>query len=146
MKKGSKLKTDQLLAKKIFIAIVFFLVAYAVVGLGYYRFFILRDYDITGKTDCDPQTEECFIYMCDPALDEECSEDPVDQMSYYKLIRKKANLLPFCLPGEDGCPVLACNPGEECEEILCNADNVPEGEDCNDPQRYLEENSPSDEE
>lgn len=144
MKKRSTPKADQLLAKKIFIVIVFFLIVYAVVGMGYYRFFVLRDYDITGHTDCNPETEECFISSCDPALDKECPEDPAEQTSYYKLIRIKANLLPFCTPGEDGCPALACRPGEDCQEILCNANNVPREEDCNDPQKYLEENSPTD--
>jgi hypothetical protein len=77
-------------------------------------------------------------------LDEKCLEDPAEQADYYKLIRIKANLLPFCTPGEDGCPVLACYPGQDCEEILCNAGNVPEGEACNDPREYLEENPPVD--
>lgn len=143
MKKGSAPKADQLLAKKIFIAIVFFLVVYAVVGLGYYRFFVLRDYDITGQADCDPETEACFVYRCDPALDEECPEDPAERTSYYKLISIKADRLPFCTPGENGCPALACQSGQDCQDVFCDADNVPEGEDCNDPQKYSGENGPS---
>lgn len=144
MKKRSMPKADQLLAKKIFIVIVFFLVAYAVVGVGYYRFYVLRDYDITGHADCNPETEKCFVSECDPALDEECPDDPAKQVGYYKLIKIGANLLPFCTPGENGCPALVCHPGENCREIFCDSSNVPEEESCNDPQEYLRENSSED--
>lgn len=129
------------------ILLLFLLTAFAT----YYRVYILGDYYIQNTLDCDPETEKCFVSTCDPESDSECPTDPEDQVTYYKLIREKAASLLPCAPGKtypDGfeCPQLSCASGEkDCREILCDPTNVPEGEQCNDPEKYLEENPPVDE-
>ncbi len=126
--------------------IIFFSVIALAIGMAYCKYFIIRDYYIQAEADCDPETENCFVYVCDPESDEECPEAEDERTSYYKLISKKAYLIPSCDPNDEECNALECLPGQDCKEILCDETNVPEGEECNDPEKYIEENGTSDEE
>jgi len=133
------------MAGKIFFLIFFLLIAGSVAAT-YYRIMIKRDYIVSAQQECDPTLEACFISACDPEGDEECAALPEEErINYYKTINKNAKNIPICDPYKGECPEeLACEPEEEeCEVILCDANNVPEGEECNDPAKYLEEN-PSD--
>lgn len=130
-----------------FIAIFGLLVAGAVL-FTFYRMVIQKDYLIEAQSDCDPYTEACFVWSCDPESTvegEACTGDPENDVSYYSLIRKKASDIPLCDPDtDDTCQPLECQPGEaDCTRILCDDSNKDEQEaECNDPAAYTEENPP----
>ena len=124
---------------KFFLALFFVLIA-IMVGVTYYKIMVLRDYQIATEVECDPATEKCFIYVCDPAEDDTCSEDPAEQISYYKIVHKNASNIAQCEPAKEECEEPKCEPGEvECEEILCNEAELKEGEACSDPATFQEE-------
>jgi len=133
--------------KKSKILIWFFVVLIiGAVGVTYWRIMIKRDYIIQSQVDCDPYTEECFVHVCDPTAGEECTGKPEEDTSYYKIIRKNASRIPMCDPNKDENCVIQCEANEpECEYELCSADNVPEGETCNNPEEYTQNNPPADE-
>lgn len=79
---------------KIFFA-VFFSVIIIMIGVSFYKYFVLKDYYIQLEADCNPEQEECLSYVCDPADDSECPEVEADRVSHYKLIEKKASAIPF---------------------------------------------------
>lgn len=101
----------------------------AVFAYTYNRFYIQKDYIVEQHVSCDPETENCFVWQCDPAV-EECSENEEENVDYYKLIEKHAASIPEC-SGED-CEELTCEVGEEdCVITLCTpADAELEGVEC----------------
>ena len=111
-----------------FIAVVIF--AGAVVS--YERFFIYQDFPVTVEAECDPASENCFVYYCDPEY-EECTGDPEEDTWYYKRITKQGNRFPVCESGE--CPDVSCTETESgCEVEFCD----PEGEEeCSDQEAFL---------
>jgi hypothetical protein len=110
------------------------------VGLAFFKFFILRDYPIQSQVECDPYTEACFTYHCDPAA-EECSGDPVADTSYYKLLDRNAKNIPLCNPVEESCIPLVCPEGEEgCVVTFCDT-SVDETAECTNPEEYSAEHS-----
>jgi len=126
---------------------IFFLVFFALilgsVAVTYYRIMIKRDYIISAQQECDPVTEACFVSACDPESDEECAATPEEERTtYYKIIKKNAKNIPPCDPHANECPEqLSCEPGEEeCEYTLCDEENVPDTEECNDPAVYNAQN------
>jgi hypothetical protein len=104
------------------------------------RFVIIRDFIIKAEADCDPLNEACFVYHCDPEL-EECSEDPADDTYYFKVLRRNARYLPDCDPADENCPALICPAGEkDCSFVYCNEERAAFYEvECGDPETYLEE-------
>lgn len=124
--------------------LVFFLLILGSVAMTYWRIVVKRDYIISAQQECDPATEACFASTCDPESDEECANTPENERTtYYKTISKNAKNIPPCDPYKNECPTnLTCDSGEkDCEITLCDADNVPEGEECNDPIEYKKNNS-----
>lgn len=120
--------------------LVFFLFLAGSVFATYYRVVIARDYVIMGQTDCDPTTENCFIYECDPEAGE-CTGIPEEDTWYYKKVSRKAANIPLCDPNDENCEALVCGEGEEeCEEILCSEETMAEGDICSDPETYNAEN------
>lgn len=133
--------------------ILFVIIALLIVGsvaVTFWRYMVKRDYIVQAQTDCDPETENCFVWQCDPESDEEgyaCTGDPEEDIWYYKIIRRNAKNIPLCDPNDEECTALVCETGEaECSEELCTESNVPEGETCNDPVQYLIDNPPEEEE
>ena len=133
--------------------ILFVIIGLLIVGsvaVTYWRYMVERDYIVQAQTDCDPEVENCFIWECDPDSTEEgeaCTGDEEEDIWYYKIIRRNAKNIPLCDPNNEECTALVCEENEaECSEELCAEDNVPEGEYCNDPEQYLLENPPDDEE
>lgn len=117
--------------------LVFFLLIAGSVAATYYRYIVARDYIIEAEADCDPYTEACFTYVCDPEAGEECTGDPVEDTSYYKLIHRNAKNIPLCDPAEEGCEALVCPPDEEgCEIVFCDPAIAEEGMVCTDPAAY----------
>ncbi len=151
---GTQSKEVSTNCKKSFFWLVFFLSAIALsVGLAFFRFIVLSDYTIRSQVDCDPYTEACFIYQCDPAA-EVCSENPEENISFYKLLDRNARNIPRCNPSSEGCEALACPENEKgCTVKLCDIVAAEEGVLCNDPVDYSSKNpkneselaSPSDE-
>jgi len=133
--------------------ILFAVIGLLVVGsiaVTFWRYMVKRDYIIESQTDCDPETENCFIWECDPdSLEEgeQCIGVPEEDIWYYKLVRRNAKNIPLCDPNDENCDALTCPEGEEeCEEVLCAPENVGDGEMCSDPKQYLLENPPEEEE
>jgi len=131
---------------KIFFLVFFLFIALSV-GATYYRFMVQHDYMIKAEADCDPYTESCFVYTCDPVVDGECTGDPLADTSYYKLIDRNAKNIPLCDPADENCTALVCGEGEsDCSYTLCNPATATEGEACNDPTTYALENPVEEEE
>ena len=101
---------------------IFFVCIMAVFMVSFYKYYIQRDYDISAEAYCDPAKEECFV------LDED------GQISYYKIIDKKASGISLTESGG-----LSCNDGEDCEVTYCSEDTKVEGEECSTPEQYLDE-------
>jgi len=125
--------------------LVFFLLIVGSVAVTYWRIMVKRDYIISAQQECDPTTEACFVSSCDPESDEECAATPEEERTtYYKIINKNAQNIPLCDAQADECPTeLTCASGEaECDFEYCDESSVPDGEECNDPAVYNEENPP----
>jgi hypothetical protein len=145
--KGEKIKSEITLDRKskIFFAVLALLIAGSVV-ITYYKYIVKRDYIIQAATDCDPESEACFVWECDPeslVKGEACTGVPDNDIWYYKNIERNASRMPLCDPNDENCDALVCGENEpDCREVLCNSENVPEGEVCNNPEQYLIDNPP----
>lgn len=120
------------------------------VAVTFWRYMVKRDYIVQAQTDCDPESENCFVWQCDPESDvegEACTGDEESDIWYYKIVHRNAKNIPLCDPNDETCTALVCDPNEtDCSEELCSENNVPEGETCNDPAQYLIDNPPEEEE
>jgi hypothetical protein len=120
-------------------------------ALTAYRYLIKKDYIIQAEVDCDPYSEACFVWNCDPESQEEgekCTGNSEDDIWYYKIINKNASRIKKCDSTDEECEELICEEGEsDCEFILCNEENKEKhaSEICTDPAIYLLEN-PTEEE
>ncbi|MFA6973835.1 MAG: hypothetical protein WC238_03820 [Parcubacteria group bacterium] len=131
---------------KIFFAIIGLLIV-ASVAVTYWRIMLKKDYVIEAQTDCDPYTEKCFLWECDPESDvegEACTGDPEEDSWYFQVARRNAANIPLCDPDTDEtCDPWTCTEGEkDCATEFCTAENM-EGQyavACNDPVKYAEEN------
>jgi hypothetical protein len=133
--------------------ILFVIIGLLIVGsvaVTFWRYMLKRDYIVQAQTECDPETENCFVWECDPASiveGEACTGDEESDIWYYKIIHRNAKNIPLCDPNDEECTALVCDPGEEeCSEELCSENNVPEGETCNNPVQYNIDNPPEEEE
>lgn len=119
------------------------------VAATYWRYMVKKDYVIQAQIDCDPETENCLVWRCDPASTEEgevCTGDTETDIWYYKILNRNAKNIPDCDPAEEACTAYQCEPGEEaCEITNCDSENAPEGEECSAPEQYLKENPPEEE-
>lgn len=120
---------------KLLLWLMFFLLVSSVAAT-YWRTMIKRNYLVTAQIGCDPETEVCFISVCDSET-EECSDNPKEDTLYYKLITKNASRIPECDPAGEGCLEVKCEAGElDCEETLCNPESLGEEEECSNPEEY----------
>ncbi len=127
------------------IIIIFGLLIVGAVALTYWRIMIKKDYIIEAQTDCDPYTQSCFIWKCDPNSNVEgegCTGDAENDIWYYNIVKRNASRIPLCDLKDENCQALVCGENEpECEQIFCNDENKKEqGVECNDPVKYTEEN------
>lgn len=134
-------------SKILFAVLTLFIIGSAI--FTFYKYIVKRDYIIQAATDCDPESEACFVWECDPESmveGEACTGVPDNDIWYYKLIERKAYNIPDCDPDDEDCDALVCEENEkDCQEILCDMENVPEGETCNNPEQYLIDNPPEEE-
>lgn len=129
---------------KIFFIVFGLLIAISV-AVTYWRIMVKRDYVIESQVDCDPYTEACFVWECNPAskVEGEACTGTEDDIWYYKIARRNAGRIPLCDPNTDeNCQPMLCEPGEtDCSETLCDETNkIEQGVECNDPVKYTEEN------
>jgi hypothetical protein len=101
------------------------------VGATYWRIFVQKDYIISNEIDCDPYTEKCFIWECDPASQvegEACTGDAETDIWYYKIAERKAANIPLCDPAtNENCLPFQCEVDEvDCSETLCEEGNADE--------------------
>ncbi|MFA5961292.1 MAG: hypothetical protein WC848_01245 [Parcubacteria group bacterium] len=135
---------------KIFFLVFGLLIAGSVFAT-YLRIMVQKNYTIEAQTECDPYTQKCFAWFCDPASDvdgEACTGDPDNDNWYYKLSKRNASKIPLCDPVTDEtCQPMLCDPGEkDCEDIYCNEENKIEQEvECSDPEEYTKNNPPEEE-
>ncbi len=138
--------------KKSKILIVVFLVLILIsVGITYWRIMIKKDYVIESQIDCDPYSETCFIWECDPESNiegEACAGDLEEDIWYYKIAKRNAMNIPLCDPNDEECDALTCDPAleKDCAIILCDEKTSVEQEaECNNPGEYNLNNPPEDE-
>lgn len=145
-KQDTEIKLDR--KSKILFIILGLLIIGSIVAT-YWRYMVQRDYIIQSQIDCDPETQNCFIWQCDPMSLEEgeaCTGVPDNDIWYYKNFSRNAMNIPDCDPKDENCAAYICEEGEkDCAEELCALENVPEGKECNDPEQYLLENPPEEE-
>lgn len=117
------------------------------VAVTFWRIMIRRDYIIEAQVDCDPYTEACFVWECDPASTvegEACVGDPESDVWYFKVAKRNAGRIPLCDPNTDeNCQPMLCEEDEmECEEILCTEDQLEAqyASSCVDPVVFTAEN------
>jgi len=128
---------------KILIWIVIILILGSV-GATYWRIFVKKDYLISNEVDCDPYSEKCFIWECDPTSTvegEACTGDPESDVWYYKIAERKAANIPLCDPATDEtCLPFVCEENEiGCSETLCEEGNADEIA-CVDPVQFTVDN------
>lgn len=145
MEKKSFFKFNESRAEKIFLWFFFLLILGSIVTT-YYRIVIKNDYIIEAQGECDPSLENCFVYECDPEF-EECSGDPEEDTSYYKIVRRNASKISSCNIEDENCKPFECEIDEkECEEIFCNEETKTEDDTCITPEEYNVENNSTEEE
>ncbi len=137
-------EANQSLVEKFFLSFLFLLIIISV-AITFWKIIIQKDYIIEAQTDCDPYSQRCFIWECDPASvveGEKCVGDPEEDIWYYNIVRRNASRIPFCDPSDESCTALVCDEGEpECEQIFCTEKNKTEQEaECNDPEQYTLDN------
>jgi hypothetical protein len=125
---------------KKFYYIALILAVLVVTALVVNRIFIKHDYLISYEIPCDPETEDCFVYTCDPEVDTEC--DPTEGDSYYKIVEKKAYNAIMC--SEEDYECLSCAESEEnCTVTFCDASD--ENNTCSEKiledENFLEESN-----
>ena len=146
-KQASEAKLDR--KSKILFIVIAILIIGSIVAT-YWRIVFKKDYIVQAQIDCDPESENCFVWECDPnskVEGESCTGDEESDIWYYKNFFRNAKNIPLCDPSKDeNCTAYVCDPGEkDCSEELCTDENVPEGEACNDPEQYLIDNPPEEE-
>lgn len=119
------------------------------VAVTFWRYMVKRDYIIESQIDCDPETENCFVWQCDPMSLEEgekCTGVPDNDIWYYKILNRNAKNIPNCDPKDENCTAYQCDPGEsKCEITNCSPDSLKSGEECSTPEQYLKDNPPKEE-
>lgn len=98
------------------------------VSASYYKFMVLHDYVVQAEVDCDPETESCFVWQCDPEVADECTGNPEEDIWYFKIAHRNAKNIPYCDPNDDSCLAFQCpeNGEDECDEVLCSTDTLDE--------------------
>lgn len=99
---------------------VFLLVVAFVSFVCYKKYVVDSDYLIHAEAGCDPYVETCFIYNCNPEINE-CTGSPDEDTYYYKEVMKSVSQLPNCDPNSEDCFFAQCNDGEVgCNVTLCD--------------------------
>jgi hypothetical protein len=145
-KETSEIKLDR---KSKILFIILALLIIASVAVTYWRYMVKRDYIIQAQIDCDPETENCFVWRCDPGSLEEgekCTGVPDNDIWYYKILNRNAKNIPDCDPTDENCTAYQCETNEtDCSIANCDPASVGKNEECSLPEQYLLENPPEEE-
>lgn len=107
MKIKGKILLDRILT------LLFFLLLISALGLTFYKFYYLKNYEYLVEAPCDPDSEVCFQRDCETSPDD-C---PPNGLSDYKQFHVTAKDFFKC--SDDSC-VMECSSGAiDCEQILC---------------------------
>lgn len=117
--------------------------SFAIGVLVSFYFFVLKgDFYVSASAPCDPETESCYYWVCEPDYWFDCTGDPEEDIYIYKMIRKKEADFEACDPvleqegffseliDEQECPAPTCEAGENCEVIYCDPSDPTEAEEC----------------
>ena len=100
------------------------------IGITFYKYIIQKDYIVTARVDCNPNTEDCFYLPCGES---ECS---TEEISYFKLVEKKAYNVDLCDSSNSECKPFLCKEEADCRVIYCSIENVNSGEKCSNPETF----------
>jgi hypothetical protein len=107
------------------VTIAILLALVTTVAVSYYKYILLQDFMIYAQVECNPESEECFIFQCSPDDDAECSFNEEEQFTYYKIIYKPAYDIPSCNTLNEECEELSCDTYEsKCEVIYCSDETM----------------------
>lgn len=112
------------------------------VSASYYRFIVLHDYIIEAQVDCDPSSERCFVWECDPSIEGECTGNPDEDTWYFKIAHRNAKNIIECDSDDKECLPFVCleEKEESCSETLCTEETVATYstyESCTNPDDFL---------
>jgi len=93
----------------------------ASVGYTFYKYVIVKDYQMTIEVSCDRAVDNCFIRTEDDGTKTD-----------YKILDRNASNIPLCDPDKDEtCRAKVCEPNElNCSITTCSEADLPEGESC----------------
>jgi hypothetical protein len=121
------------------LTIVFVLLVLGSVGAVYYRYMVQKDFLVKYETPCEPSEEACFVYECDPEI-EECTGNPEEDIAYYSLMYRKAYNVPECdveIEGDCDAAYVCPKAEEGCEIVTCTEEiALSEEVSCSDPKDF----------
>ena len=122
---------------------IFILLILLSVSATFYKTVILQDFVVYNEIDCDPSSENCFVWTCNPVIDgaDACTRNPDDDTWYYKIAYRNAQNINLCNSEEnETCDPYACTEFEnDCMQITCSNEALIEYErdgKCSGPDYY----------
>jgi hypothetical protein len=107
--------------------ITILVMALVVIGYRFHQYLLSSNFLVLAATACDPVSEACFVWDCDPETDgEECDITP------YKKVEVLARHAPQCLL-DHSCETFSCEGVEDCSVTYCADDTLEDGEVCAEP-------------
>ena len=119
--------------KNIWFFIILGILILASVGVTFYKYYILKDFQIVAEVSCDPATEVCFHYEPTPCADDDLECVPEEAYDYKMMSKNAANIL-ACENTEekiDCTEELSCLDNEEnCSYEYCTEEALSDGVTC----------------
>ncbi len=128
-------------SSKILVGGIIFLIGLSLTA-SYYKYLVLQDYQVEMQIDCDPSTESCFVWECDPEVEDECTGIPEEDIWYYKYFYRNTSNIPQCDPESEDCEALTCSEDEEgCYEVTCHNEEIcfQESDDTHNDENLIED-------
>lgn len=95
----------------------------SVLSFRFITYTIQSDFYVFSQIPCDPLSETCYIYECDPNTTNDCVTE------YYKKVTVLASIAPQCI-FENDCSYFVCNESQSCSVTTCSPESVVSGEIC----------------
>lgn len=108
---------------KVFLIFTFFLVG-LVFTHNFNRYYVTKDYELTGYTSCDTSLYNCF-------LSDENQGDFSFYTKPYAKVSINAKYAPSCL-SEHSCENFSCDSIQTCTLTYCDPESADPGEHCTD--------------
>ncbi|MEI6400083.1 MAG: hypothetical protein WCO58_01005 [bacterium] len=97
--------------KSYFFYMIFSILLISVI-IGFYHFYIKKDFYFLIETNCDAQKETCFQRDCSTG---QC---PPNNFSEYRIFKINAKDYQMC--SNDNCLTVCKNDQTKCEETICD--------------------------